>query len=100
MEALDKGCFVIVGIDTRAFCSALTSPSPSSVTASRIPVPDCMDKNVSSKVVRIIQNYVWCYRQDGLEEVLAPFVMPGQTGHLSILFLLQVEYQRVRSTSH
>ena len=99
MDTLDKGCFVIVGIDTRAFCSALTSPSPSSVTGSRIPVPDCMDENVSTKVVRIIQSYV-CYRQDGLEEVLAPFVMPGQTGHLSIIFLLQVEYQRVRSTSH
>ena len=59
MEALDKGCFVFAGIDTRAFCSALTSPSPSSVTASRIPVPDCMDENVSTKVVRIIQSYVY-----------------------------------------
>ena len=58
-EALDKGCFVLSGIDTIGLLQSVD------VTVSLIkdgyqgiPVPDYVDENVSTKVVRIIQSYV------------------------------------------
>ncbi len=57
-EALDKGCFVLAGIDTESLIRAVET----AVTATKegdfgIPVPDYLDQNVSSKVVKIIQSY-------------------------------------------
>ena len=58
-EALDKGCFVLSGIDTIGLLqsvdvavSLIRDGNPG------IPVPDYADENVSTKVVRIIQSYV------------------------------------------
>ena len=58
-EALDKGCFVLGGIDTLGFLQSVDI----AVSLIRdglpgIPVPDFVDENVSTKVVRIIQSYV------------------------------------------
>lgn len=58
-EALDKGCFVLSGIDTIGLLQSvdvavelIKNHEPG------IPVPDYTDENVSTKVVRIIQSYV------------------------------------------
>ena len=58
-EALDKGCFVLSGIDTKGLLQSVDV----AVELIRdghpgIPVPDYVDENVSTKVVRIIQSYV------------------------------------------
>ena len=58
-EALDKGCFVLSGIDTKGLLQSVDI----AVSLIRdglpgIPVPDYVDENVSTKVVRIIQSYV------------------------------------------
>ena len=58
-EALDKGCFVLSGIDTQRLLQSVDV----AVSLIRdgfpgIPVPDYVDENVSTKVVRIIQSYV------------------------------------------
>ena len=58
-EALDKGCFVLSGIDTKGLLQSVDV----AVTLIRdglpgIPVPDYVDENVSTKVIRIIQSYV------------------------------------------
>ena len=58
-EALDKGCFVLSGIDTTGLLQSVDV----AVSLIRdghpgIPVPDYVDENVSTKVVRIIQSYV------------------------------------------
>ena len=58
-EALDKGCFVLSGIDTKGLLQSVDV----AVSLIRdghpgIPVPDYTDENVSTKVVRIIQSYV------------------------------------------
>jgi len=57
-EALDKGCFVLAGIDEISLLQAVHT----AVELNRngdygIPVPDYVDENVSGKVVRIIQSY-------------------------------------------
>ena len=60
-EALDKGCFILSGIDEKGLLQAVDT----AVTMVReeknggaIPVPDYTDINVSDKVVKIIQSYV------------------------------------------
>ncbi len=57
-EALDKGCFVLAGIDTPSLLGAVDL-AVSMIEAGDvgIPVPDYTDENVSSKVVGIIQSY-------------------------------------------
>ena len=57
-EALDKGCFILAGIDTRSLLQAVdTAVELVKNGDTGIPVPDYMDENVSDKVVRIIQSY-------------------------------------------
>ena len=57
-EALDKGCFVLAGIDTGALLQGVeTAVSLHREGCHGIPVPDYTDENVSDKVVRIIQSY-------------------------------------------
>lgn len=57
-EALDKGCFVLAGIDEKSLLQAVdTAVDMVSGNDNGIPVPDYIDENVSAKVVRIIQSY-------------------------------------------
>ena len=57
-EALDKGCFVLSGIDTKGLLQSVdVAVSLIKDGLPGIPVPDYVDENVSTKVVRIIQSY-------------------------------------------
>jgi UDP-N-acetylglucosamine 2-epimerase (non-hydrolysing) len=57
-EAIDKGCFVIAGIDSESLLQAVdTAVSLNRDGFDGIPVPDYVDENVSTKVVKIIQSY-------------------------------------------
>ena len=58
-EALDKGCFVLSGIDTVGLLQSVDVAVSLIMDGNQgIPVPDYVDENVSTKVVRIIQSYV------------------------------------------
>ena len=57
-EALDKGCFVLAGIDTNSLLQAVeTAVALHKDGYVGLPVPDYTDENVSDKVVCIIQSY-------------------------------------------
>ncbi len=57
-EALDKACFVLAGIDTKSLLQAVDTAVELIAEGSfGIPVPDYVDENVSTKVVRLIQSY-------------------------------------------
>ena len=57
-EALDKGCFLISGIDTDSLLPAVELAMDMVRNGHNgIPVPDYTDENVSDKVVKIIQSY-------------------------------------------
>ena len=59
-EALDKGCFILSGIDTLGLLQAVDTAVEmvkEEINGGAIPVPDYTDLNVSDKVVKIIQSY-------------------------------------------
>ena len=57
-EALDKGCFVLAGIDEKSLLQAVDTAVQMNVDGDYgIPVPDYIEENVSTKVVKIIQSY-------------------------------------------
>ena len=57
-EALDKGCFVLAGIDGDSLLQAVaTAVEMNSAGDHGIPVPDYVEENVSTKVVKLIQSY-------------------------------------------
>ena len=57
-EALDKACFVLAGIDTQQLLQAVeTAVEMNRCGDHGIPVPDYVEENVSTKVVKIIQSY-------------------------------------------
>ena len=57
-EALDKACFILAGIDTTSLLQAVdTAISMNQHGDYGIPVPDYVEENVSTKVVKIIQSY-------------------------------------------
>lgn len=57
-EAIDKACFIIAGIDSGSLLQAVdTAVSLNRDGFDGIPVPDYVDENVSTKVVKIIQSY-------------------------------------------
>ena len=57
-EALDKGCFILAGIDENSLLQAVeTAIELNGSEASATPVPDYTDKNVSDKIVRLVQSY-------------------------------------------
>lgn len=58
-EALDKGLFILSGIDTKGLLQAVdTAVQMVKNGDNGIPVPDYTDENVSDKVVKIVQSYV------------------------------------------
>ncbi len=57
-EAIDKACFVLAGIDAGSLLQAVdTAVGMNQNGDYGIPVPDYVDENVSTKVVKIIQSY-------------------------------------------
>lgn len=57
-EALDKGCFILAGIDKTSLLQAVdTAVEMTKSDDNGIPVPDYTDLNVSAKVVKLIQSY-------------------------------------------
>ncbi len=57
-EALDKACFIIAGIDENSLLQAVTTAIDMNENGDYgIPVPDYVEENVSTKVVKIIQSY-------------------------------------------
>lgn len=57
-EALDKGCFVLAGIDSNSLVQAVETAVMMNENGDYgIPVPDYVEENVSTKVVKIIQSY-------------------------------------------
>lgn len=57
-EALDKACFILAGIDEKSLLQAVdVAVSMNEAGDYGIPVPDYIEENVSTKVVKIIQSY-------------------------------------------
>lgn len=57
-EALDKACFILAGIDEKNLLQAVdTAVEMNLENDIGIPVPDYVEENVSTKVVKIIQSY-------------------------------------------
>ena len=57
-EAVDKGCFIIAGIDGDSLVQAVQLAVDLNADGDcGVPVPDYTDRNVSGKVVRIIRSY-------------------------------------------
>ena len=58
-EALDKACFVLSGIDETGLLQSVDTAVEMNKNGDYgIPVPDYVEQNVSTKVVKIIQSYV------------------------------------------
>lgn len=57
-EALDKACFILAGIDEKSLLQAVDTAVNMTIDGNHgIPVPDYVEENVSTKVVKIIQSY-------------------------------------------
>ena len=57
-EALDKACFILAGIDEKSLLQAVDTAVEMNKSGDHgIPVPNYVDENVSTKVVKIIQSY-------------------------------------------
>lgn len=57
-EALDKACFVLAGIDEKSLLQAVSTAVDMNDSCDYgVPVPDYIEENVSTKVVKIIQSY-------------------------------------------
>lgn len=60
-EAMEKGCFILSGIDSRGLMQAVNTAVEMTKNENNggiLPVADYTDLNVSDKVVKIIQSYV------------------------------------------
>lgn len=60
-EAMEKGCFILSGIDEKGLLQAVSTAVEmlkNEQNGGAVVVPDYIDENVSDKVVKIIQSYV------------------------------------------
>lgn len=58
-EAMEKGCFILSGIDTNGLLQSVDTAVEMNKNGDLgQPVPDYVEENVSTKVVKIIQSYV------------------------------------------
>ncbi len=72
-EALDKGDFIIAGIDEKSLLQAVdTAVSLCRDGHHGLPVPDYTDENVSTKVVKIIQSYTGIVNKMVWRKEIAP----------------------------
>jgi len=63
-EAMDKGCFVLSGIDIKGLLQSVELAVQMTADGNHgIPVPYYIEENVSTKVVKIIQSYVGVVRK-------------------------------------
>lgn len=57
-EAMDKGCFILAGIDELSLLQAVDTAVEMNINGDNgIPVPNYTDENVSTKVVKLVQSY-------------------------------------------
>lgn len=57
-EAMDKGCFILAGIDEQSLLQAVdTAVEMNKNGDNGLPVPNYTDENVSTKVVKLVQSY-------------------------------------------
>lgn len=57
-EAMDKGSFILAGIDERSLLQAVDTAVEMNINGDNgIPVPNYTDENVSTKVVKLVQSY-------------------------------------------
>ncbi len=57
-EAMDKGCFILAGIDERSLLQAVDTAVEMNINGDNgIPVPNYTEENVSTKVVKLVQSY-------------------------------------------
>ena len=57
-EAMDKGCFILAGIDERSLLQAVDTAVEMNINGDNgIPVPNYTDENVSTKVVKLVQSF-------------------------------------------
>ena len=57
-EAMDKGCFILAGIDEQSLLQAVDAAVEMNRNGDNgLPVPNYIDENVSTKVVKLIQSY-------------------------------------------
>lgn len=57
-EAMDKGCFILAGIDERSLLQAVDTAVEMNINGDNgIPVPNYTDESVSTKVVKLVQSY-------------------------------------------
>lgn len=57
-EAMDKGCFILAGIDERSLLQAVDTAVAMNINGDNgILVPNYTDENVSTKVVKLVQSY-------------------------------------------
>ena len=57
-EVLDKACFILAGIDEKSLLQAVDTAVQMNLNGDYgIPVPDYVEENVSTKVVKLIQSY-------------------------------------------
>ena len=57
-EAMDKGCFILAGIDERSLLQAVDTAVEMNINGDNgIPVPNYTDENVSTTVVKLVQSY-------------------------------------------
>ena len=57
-EALDKACFILAGIDEKSLLQAVQTAVAQQLNEDfGLSVPDYVEENVSTKVVKLIQSY-------------------------------------------